>query len=277
MKFFRLAILFSLLFLTIMISVSGLSSCSGGEEQDDQASFTEGLRAYNSGNYALAKRKWTRLGEKGDVRVQLFLAQIYLSKKGERNDVESVKWLRKAGQNGESIALLHLGLMYQSGRGVPKDYRKAAESFGLAAKQDFWLQGVPEAQILLGDLYLKGNGIPKDPVKAAHWYQKAAPCNPIAQYKLAVLYSKGEGVRRDHKKAMELFRGAFEGKMWESLENSIRERYENMKFSYPEAYSLGPLVKEANYKLTERLLDILMDSLPQKENSKQRAAEGVSP
>lgn len=261
MKYYRLTIFFSLLFLTSIIFIFALDSCYSSEKQDDKVSFVEGLRAYNSGNFALAKKKWTKLGDKGDVRAQLFLAQIYLSKKGQRNDAKAVKWLRKASQNGESIAQLHLGIMYQSGRGVIKDYRKAAESFGQASKKDWWLQGVSEAQILLGDLYLKGNGVPKDPVKAAILYEKAATImNPIAQYKLAVLYSKGEGVTMDHKKAMELFRSAFDLKMWDSLENGIRERAENSNISESEILSLGPLVKEANYKLRERLLDMLMDS-----------------
>jgi len=35
---------------------------------------------------------------------------------------QAVKWYRQAAQQGDAIAQLNLGNMYNSGRGVPQDY-----------------------------------------------------------------------------------------------------------------------------------------------------------
>ena len=57
--------------------------------------------------------------------------------KGEgvtKDDVEAVKWYRKAAEQGNALAQANLGILFETGRGVPKDdveaavwYRKAAE------------------------------------------------------------------------------------------------------------------------------------------------------
>jgi TIR domain/Sel1 repeat len=62
-----------------------------------------------------------------------------------------------------------LGVRYETGQGVPKDLRKAAEHFQKAANQGYAL-----AQNNLGALYAVGQGVPKDLRKAAELYQKAA-------------------------------------------------------------------------------------------------------
>jgi TPR repeat protein len=59
-----------------------------------------------------------------------------------QDDVEAVKWYRKAAEQGYAIAEDNLGWMYQNGRGVVQDdaeaikwYRKAAEQ-GYAIAED---------------------------------------------------------------------------------------------------------------------------------------------
>jgi len=51
--------------------------------------------------------------------------------------------------------------MYSIGKGVGKDFSKAANWFQLSAKQDN-----PQAQICLGVLYANGLGVEKDNSKA---------------------------------------------------------------------------------------------------------------
>ena len=58
-----------------------------------------------------------------------------------RDDAEAVKWYSKAAEQGDANAQYNLGLMYNSGEGIPRDdaeavkwWRKAAEK-GLAAAQ----------------------------------------------------------------------------------------------------------------------------------------------
>ncbi len=59
-------------------------------------------------------------------------------------------------------------MSYYFGEGITQDYKKAAEWFHNAAKQDDVL-----SLGMLGILYEKGRGVPQDYGKAAEWYRKA--------------------------------------------------------------------------------------------------------
>lgn len=63
----------------------------------------------------------------------------------------------------------HLGLLYEKGLGVPKDYEQAFKWFKKAAEQ-----GHPDAQYDLGLMYSRGRGVPQDSEQAAKWFKKAA-------------------------------------------------------------------------------------------------------
>ena len=59
--------------------------------------------------------------------------------------------------------------MYSIGKGVEKDFSKAANWFQLSAKQDN-----PQAQSYLGVLYANGLGVEKNSVKAETLFRLAA-------------------------------------------------------------------------------------------------------
>ena len=65
--------------------------------------------------------------------------------------------------------LNNLGLMYDRGDGVRKDYGKAVEFYRAAAEQ-----GDITAQYNMGVMYENGRGVEKDYKKAVEWYTKAA-------------------------------------------------------------------------------------------------------
>lgn len=52
-----------------------------------------------------------------------------------QNDVEAVKWFRKAAEGGHVLAQCNLGVMHASGRGVPQDNVQAWAWFDIAATQ----------------------------------------------------------------------------------------------------------------------------------------------
>jgi TPR repeat protein len=52
-----------------------------------------------------------------------------------KDDVEAVKWFRKAAEQGEAKAQLNLGIMYGTGNGVPEDYVESYMWLNLAAAQ----------------------------------------------------------------------------------------------------------------------------------------------
>ena len=47
----------------------------------------------------------------------------------------SVKWYRKAAEQGDATAQTALGVMYKDGRGVPQDYVQAHMWYNLAASR----------------------------------------------------------------------------------------------------------------------------------------------
>ena len=59
--------------------------------------------------------------------------------------------------------------MYDEGRGVARDDRKAVEWFRKAANQ-----GHAFAQNNLGWMYKEGRGVARDDRKAVEWYRKSA-------------------------------------------------------------------------------------------------------
>ena len=91
---------------------------------------------------------------------------IYVSDKDPKIRV----WhYREASERGYKNAQYNLGMCYEAGIGIPKDYVEAARWFRKAAEQ-----GHPTAQYKLGEYYRYGIVFQKDYVEAARWYRKAA-------------------------------------------------------------------------------------------------------
>lgn len=76
-------------------------------------------------------------------------------------------WLSKA-QEGDAIAQLYVGEIYEKGLGIPANYQTAAQWYEKAANQ-----GNYQAQINLGHLYEKGQGVPQNKEIALSWYRKS--------------------------------------------------------------------------------------------------------
>ena len=77
--------------------------------------------------------------------------------------------VQKAAKGGDAKAQFNLGSMYDQGRGVAKNERKAVEWYQKAAAQ-----GNASAQNNLGVMYSQGRGVAKDERKAVEWYKKSA-------------------------------------------------------------------------------------------------------
>lgn len=70
---------------------------------------------------------------------------------------------------GDADAQAYLGIMYESGEGVPVSYSNAKKWHKKAAEQ-----GHPQAQFFLARMYEEGKGGPVNLNKAIKWYIKAA-------------------------------------------------------------------------------------------------------
>ena len=131
--------------------------------------FQQGVEATTRGDYQTVFKFLLPLAEQGNAEAQLVLGNMYASERGvKQDDVEAVKWYRKAAEQGDAAAQLKLGAMYDTGRGVKQDdfeavnwYRKAAE------------QGYAPAQFVLGALYLSGKGVQVNKSLAKEWFGKA--------------------------------------------------------------------------------------------------------
>jgi len=155
--------------------------------------WDEGVAAYNRGDYDAALREWRPLAEHG---------AMYGNGHGvPQDDKETVKWFRKAAEQGHTKAQFNLGAMYGNGQGVPRDDEAAVKWYRRAAEQ-----GNDRAQYSLGLMYINGQGIQQDHKKAMKWFRKAAEQGfASAQFDLGIMYHNGEGVSQNYVQAFKWF------------------------------------------------------------------------
>lgn len=120
--------------------------------------------------HADAAKWFAKAADQGLAGAQIALGVIYESGDGmPRNQIEAVKWFRKAADQGSAEAEMALSVMYELGEGVTQDYAEGAAWCRKAAEQDN-----AYAQTLLGILYWRGQGIDRNPVQAHMWLSLAA-------------------------------------------------------------------------------------------------------
>ena len=88
---------------------------------------------------------------------------------GRADYAAALRELRPLAEQGDSGAQFYLGLLYENGDGVPRDFVKARQWYEKAAAQ-----GEAKAQFYLGMQSSFGQGGPMDLVQAYMWYSLAA-------------------------------------------------------------------------------------------------------
>jgi len=182
------------------------------EKGDAQAQFELGY-AFSFGNLAVAKDeveavKWYRkAAEQNLAQAQYNLGVSYANGLGvAKDEAQAVSWYRKAADQNLAQAQFNLGLRYANGQGVAKDEAEAVKWYRKAAEQND-----AQAQFNLGFCYANGNGMAKDEAEAVEWYRKAAEQNDAqAQNNLGACYAKGQGVPQDEAEAVKWYRKAAE-------------------------------------------------------------------
>ncbi len=107
----------------------------------------------------------------------------------------------KAAEKGDDKAMFNLGKLYQDGKGVQKDLKKAIECFMKAAEK-----GNGEAWGNLGSGYYYGHGVENDLKKAAECYENALKKGyTFYTFRLGEMYRDGEGVQKNFEKAIDYF------------------------------------------------------------------------
>jgi TPR repeat protein len=98
---------------------------------------------------------------------------------------------------GYARAQYGLGLRYETGDGVQRNYSEARRWYRLAAEQC-----LAAAQFRLGTMHARGLGGPLDPVEAAKWFRRAAEQGHVdAQISLGRGYESTRGVTQDYRRA----------------------------------------------------------------------------
>ena len=118
-------------FKALMIAVTILvTSVTVSLAQD----YQKALAAYNKGDYATALREWKPFAEQGDAIAQVLLGSMYQRGLGVTKDyAEAVNWYRKAAEQGYAGAQGNLGLMYYLGNGVIQNIVSAHMWLNIAA------------------------------------------------------------------------------------------------------------------------------------------------
>jgi TPR repeat protein len=162
-----------------------------------------GLQAYERGDFAAALQEWRPLAEKGDAVAQCNVGLMFNSGEGVLRDfVEAARWFRLSAGQGYMDCQNVLGTMYYWGEGVPQDFAEATRWFRAAAEQ-----GHAPAQFSIGRAYVTGEGVRQDYSEAVRWFHMAADQgDSSAQSGLGVMYFNGTGVQKDYSMAMRLFR-----------------------------------------------------------------------
>lgn len=148
----------------------------------------------------------------GDPKGQFSIGLCYQEGRGVAKDYgQAITWYKKAAAQGNAAAQNKLGECYSEGIGVDIDTAKAANWWILSANK-----GYAPAQNNLGDMYAGSRLLfrapkefSKDMGKAVSWYRKAADQDfALAQYNLGVCYHKGNGIGPDLAQAVSLYRMA---------------------------------------------------------------------
>jgi TPR repeat protein len=183
----------------------GLTPKSASSVIEISADFTEGVNAFLSQSYKLAMTRLKPFAENGNARAQSYVGSMYESGRGvERDYAEAIRWFLMAGEQGDAYSQSHLGYLYENGLGAARDEKLAAEWYAKAADQ-----GEAYGEARLGGMYRDGRGLAQDFQQAAKWFSKAADQGSTwAQMNLGLLYIKGHGVPLDYTKAISLLRGA---------------------------------------------------------------------
>ncbi len=130
----------------------------------------------------------------GDVAAQRSLGVDY--ERGydvNRDYQEAAKWYQLAANRGDAIAQNNLGTFYQFGLGCPTNYSQAVTLYQQSAAQGFAV-----AQGNLGYMYDYGLGVSTDKVAAVTWYRHATEQNYSGgMLNLGMCYVHGDGVDRD--------------------------------------------------------------------------------
>ncbi len=129
-----------------------------------------GLAAFRQGRFAAALQAWQQAADAGDSRSGLYVGVLYDSGQGvPQNSAEALYWYRRAAEAGNAVGAFNVGVLYDAGHGVAVDRRQAATWYARAAAG-----GYGRAEYNLAMMYESGSGVPRNTARAVTLYTRAA-------------------------------------------------------------------------------------------------------
>lgn len=174
--------------------------------------YQSGYRAYQAGNYEMARAQWRLAAQNDDPRAQYALGLLYYrGNTGPANYEEAAKWFMYAAQANHAGAIYYIGVLYFNGWGLNYDQFRATEYFKRA------LRAAPNnsnAAYLIGAQYYHGRGAQQNYVEAAHYFEIAAKGNMhAAQFMLGAMYERGWGIAQNYAESYYWLTRAARGKI----------------------------------------------------------------
>jgi uncharacterized protein len=154
------------------------------------AGLNQGLAAYDSADYATARKELMPLAQQGNAQAQYRLGKMANLGQGLSADKkEAAKWFHLAAEQGLAAAQGALGYLCLVGEGVSQNSDLALEWTRKAATQ-----GDARAQFNLSVMHGEHFGIKKNPAESLKWLRKAADQRHVeALNTLGSIYEKGKG------------------------------------------------------------------------------------
>lgn len=139
------------------------------------------------------------LAKKNNGRAMLLLGCIYYTGKGVvQSYKEAAKWYEKAADELEPYGLCNLGYCYYYGRDMDINYERAYKCFAHSA-----FLGNPNAMYKLGDMYFYGYHAQENKEAAFFWYKEALynlyddEIEANIHYRLGMCYCHGLGIDKN--------------------------------------------------------------------------------
>lgn len=106
-------------FLGLLLACAFLGACA--TQPGTHSAYNNGVAAYRSKNYAVARVEWEKAVASGDAAAMNNLGYLLSEGSGgERDESAAVQLWTTAAKRGQAEAAWHLGLAFQYGTGVPK-------------------------------------------------------------------------------------------------------------------------------------------------------------
>ena len=153
---------------------------------------------YSKEDYINAVRYYEKAAKLNDPKSQNALGVCYDQGLGVTKDYnKAFEYLLKSYNNGCTDSYANIGYYYLVGQGTNQDYNKAFEAYSKAAINEF-----PVAYYYMGEFYELGRGTEQNYEKAYEYYNKSHESgNYMATYKLGLFYENGYHVGVNFEKA----------------------------------------------------------------------------